>query len=112
MRFASSRLFGDSIGTTTSELSIGVKAHHDPRLQDDMAASRSISTQARGILLGGVGTRSGRFFADDRLVRTVDQDIDCPMRLMVDLFEFRADEMLDTSHYPKFGEVRAVRGFQ
>ena len=29
-------LFGDSIGVSSSELSIGVKAHHDPRLTDDM----------------------------------------------------------------------------
>jgi hypothetical protein len=34
------------------------------------------------------------------------------MQLMVDLFEFRADETFDTSHYPKVGEVRAVRGFR
>ena len=51
-------------------------------------------------LRGGVGADQVRFFVDDRLVRTVDQDINYQMQLMLDLFEFRADETLDTS-YPK-----------
>ena len=106
-------LFGDSIGTTTSELSIGVKAHHDPRLQDDMArVSLDIDASAWHTYSAEWAPDQVRFFVDYWLVRTVDQDIDYPMQLMVDLCEFRADEMLDMSHYPKFGEVRAVRGFR
>lgn len=106
-------LFGDSIGTKTSELSIGVKAHHDPRLEDDMARiSLDIDAAAWHTYSATWAPDQVQFFVDDRLVRTVDQDIDYPMQLMVDLFEFRADETFDTSHYPKVGEVRAVRGFR
>ena len=50
-----------------------------------------------------------RFFVDDQLVRTVDQGVDYPMQLMVDLFEFRTEE---TAAYPKTGEVAAVRGYR
>jgi hypothetical protein len=90
-----------------------VKAHHDPRLQDDMArVSLDTDASAWHTYSATWAPDQVQFFVDDRLVLTVDQDIDYPMQLMVDLFEFRADEMLDTSHYPKVGEVRAVRGFR
>ena len=53
-----------------------------------------------------------RFFVDDRLVRTVNQRIDYPLQLMVDLFEFPEGSRRDPAAYPKLGEVRAVRGFR
>ena len=103
-------LFGDSIGTTTSTLSIGVKAHHDPRVRDDMARIPLNLDASAWHTYAAAWTRDRvRFFVDDQLVRTVDQGVDYPMQLMVDLFEFRTD---DTAAYPKTGEVAAVRGYR
>ena len=106
-------LFGDSIGTVTSTLSIGVKAHHDPRMRDDMARIPAALDASAWHTYGAAWTRHRvRFFVDDQLVRTVDQGVDYPMQLMVDLFEFRADETTDARAYPKTGEVAAVRGYR
>jgi Glycosyl hydrolases family 16 len=103
-------LFGDSIGVATSTLSLGVKAHHDPRMRDDMARI-PLELDATGwhTYAAAWTPERVRFYVDDTLVRTVDQGVDYPMQLMVDLFEFRTDE---TAAYPKTGEVAAVRGYR
>ena len=103
-------LFGDAIGTTTSTVSIGVKAHHDPRMHDDMARiPLELDATTWHTYSAEWTPERVRFYIDDRLVRTVDQGVDYPMQLMVDLFEFRSDE---TTGYPKTGEVAAVRGYR
>jgi Glycosyl hydrolases family 16 len=103
-------LFGDAIGTTTSTVSIGVKAHHDPRMHDDMARiPLELDATTWHTYAAEWTPERVRFYVDDRLVRTVDQGVDYPMQLMVDLFEFRTDE---TTGYPKTGEVAAVRGYR
>jgi hypothetical protein len=103
-------LFGDSIGAATSTLSLGVKAHHDPRMRDDMARI-PLELDATGwhTYAAAWTPERVRFYVDDTLVRTVDQGVDYRMQLMVDLFEFRTDE---TAAYPKTGEVAAVRGYR
>jgi hypothetical protein len=55
-------------------------------------------------------TERARFYVDDRLVRTVDQGLDYPQLLLVDLFEFPVDRERDPAAYPKTGEIAAVRG--
>ena len=51
--------------------------------------SRSSWTQRLACLCRRVGRREPiRFYVDDELVRTVEQRIDYPLKLMVDLFEF------------------------
>jgi hypothetical protein len=99
-------LFGDS----TSTLSLGLKAHHDPRVHDDMARIPVDLDVSAWHTYAAAWTRDRvRFFVDDQLVRTVDQGVDYPMQLMVDLFEFRTEA---TAAYPKTGEVAAVRGYR
>jgi hypothetical protein len=106
-------LFGDSIGTSSSELSVGVKAHHDPRLHDDMArVALDIDASAWHTYSAAWTTEQVRFFVDDHLIRTVEQGFDYPMQLMVDLFEFRTGEAVDPSQYPKVGEIGPVRGYR
>ena len=51
-----------------------------------------------------------RFYVDDDLVRSVEQGVDYPMQLMVDLFEFRSTTT--NASYPKSGDVRAIRGYR
>jgi hypothetical protein len=53
-----------------------------------------------------------RFYIDDQLVRTVEQRLDYPLQLMVDVFEFPEGGERDPAAYPKIGEVRAVRGYR
>jgi hypothetical protein len=106
-------LFGDSIGTTASTLSIGVKAHRDPRLRDDMARIRaSLDATSWHTYAAAWNPQRIRFFVDDQHVRTVEQGIDYPMQLMIDLFEFRPDDTADPGAYPKTGDVRAIRGYR
>jgi hypothetical protein len=105
-------LFGDSIGTSTSTVNIGVKAHRDPRLRDDMTRVRlPIDATSWHTYAVEWNSERVRFFVDDQNVRTVDQGIDYPMQLMIDLFEFRADSAGEPAAYPKTGDVGAVRGY-
>jgi len=104
-------LFGDSVGTETSELSIGVKAHQDPRLRDDMArVTVALDATVWHTYSAEWDATRVRFYVDDDLVRAVDQGVTYPMQLMVDLFEFRP--AATNGSYPKSGEVRAVRGYR
>jgi hypothetical protein len=101
-------LFGSAIGPRRSGVRIGVKAHNDPRLHDDMEeVALDLDAYAAAWTAEGI-----RFFVDDRLVRTVDQCIDYPLQVMVDLFEFPEGSDRDPAAYPKAGEVRAVRGYR
>jgi hypothetical protein len=105
-------LFGDSIGPSSS-LSMGVKAHSDRRLVDDMARVPWPVDAADWHTYAAEWTPEGvRFFVDDQHVRTVAQRIDYPMQLMVDLFEFRPDGAAPPGDYPKIGEVGAVRAYR
>jgi hypothetical protein len=106
-------LFGHAIGPQGSGVRIGVKAHHDPRLRQDMEEV-ALDLDATGWHTYGAAWTPDeiRFFVDDRLVRTVQQRIDCPLQLMVDLFEFPEGPRRDPAAYPKVGEVSAVRGYR
>jgi Glycosyl hydrolases family 16 len=53
-----------------------------------------------------------RFYVDDRLVRTVEQSVDYPQLVLIDLFEFPAVPQRDRTAYPKTGEVASVRGYR
>ena len=100
-------LFGDSIGTRSSELSIGVKAHHDPRLHDDMArVALDVDASAWHTYSAAWTTEQVRFLVDDHLVRTVEQGFNYPMQLMVDLFEFHTGEAVDPLEVPQGGRNR------
>jgi hypothetical protein len=105
-------LFGDAIGPETSVLSLGVKAHHDPRLHDDMVRV-PVAIDATDWHTYAVewGADDIRFLVDDHEVHRVAQAIDYPMQLMVDLFEVSPPAVRDPAAYPKAGHVRSVRGY-
>jgi hypothetical protein len=106
-------LFGSAIGPRGSGVRIGVKAHNDPRLHDDMeeVALDLEATTWHAYAAEWTAERI-RFFVDDQLVRTVHQTMDYPLQVMVDLFEFPAGTDRDPVAYPKLGEVKAVRGYR
>lgn len=106
-------LFGDAIGRTSSTLSIGVKAHHDPRLHDDMArVPRDLDATGWHRYAAAWDATAVRFFVDDQLVRVVEQSITYPLQVMLDLFEFPPSADRDPDDYPKTGDVADVRGYR
>lgn len=106
-------LFGRAIGPDRSGVRIGVKAHHDPRLLEDVEEVTLPIDATDWHTYGAEWTPERvRFFVDDQLVRTVRQTIDYPLQLMVDVFEFPDRPRRDPADYPKTGEVRAVRGYR
>ena len=105
-------LFGHAIREAECEVNIGVEAHHDPRLHDDMATLMLPidATQWHTYGVEWSPDRPGiRFTIDDELVRVVPQQVEYPMQLMVDLFDLTDGGALDPSSYPKTGDVRRVR---
>jgi hypothetical protein len=105
-------LFGNAIGPRQSGARIGVKAHNDPRLHEDMEEVVLDVDAASWHTYSAEWTAQRiRFFVDDRLVRTVSQQIDYPLQLMVDFFEFPIGSDRDLADYPKVAEVQAVRGY-
>ncbi|HEX8518590.1 MAG TPA: glycoside hydrolase family 16 protein [Pseudonocardia sp.] len=106
-------LFGDRIGRERSAVNIGVKAQQDPRLHDDVEfADLPIDAYDWHTYSVAWTPERARFYVDDRLVRTVEQRLDYPMLLLVDLFEFPAGPDRDPAAYPKTGDVAAIRGYR
>ena len=106
-------LFGHAIGAGQSRVRIGVKAHHDPCLHDDMEeVTLDLDAREWHTYTAEWTPDQIRFFVDDRLVRAAYQRIDYPLQLMVDLFEFPASANRETAAYPKAGEVKAIRGYR
>jgi hypothetical protein len=104
-------LFGHAIGPDRAGVRIGVKAHNDPRLTTDVEdVELAIDATDWHAYAAEWDADGVRFFVDDELVRTVEQRLDYPLQLMVDLFEFPETAERDPSAYPKAAEVRAVRG--
>ena len=105
-------LFGNAIGSERSQVRLGVKAHHDPRLTTAMVdlILDLDATQPHTYAAEWDAARV-RFYVDDQLVHTVDQGIGYPQQLMVDLFEFPVSAERDPTHYPKAAEICTVRGY-
>ena len=91
---------------------LGLKAHHDPALTTAMVDLRLDidATQEHTYAAAWDASRT-RFFVDDVLVHTVDQGLDYPLQLMLDLFEFPATDDRDPAAYPRTARVRRVRGY-
>lgn len=106
-------LFGHSVGPGGSRVNIGVKAHHDPALVDDMATvSLDIDATGWHTYAAAWDGQSVDFYVDDAHVRSVEQSPAYPLQLMVDLFEFPEGDDREPADYPKTGAVRAVRGYR
>lgn len=103
-------LFGRH-STRLASINVGVKAHHDPRLRDDMATVElEVDTTDWHSYAVAWDDDGARFYVDDRLVHRSAQRLGYPMQVMVDLFEFPDGPDRDPSAYPKTAGVRLVRG--
>ena len=91
-------------GTTARS---GIKAHHDPRLRDDMAEVTLPFTAHRPhawwVEWGGGRTTIG---CEGRVLRVLDQSPDYPLLLMLDLFEIGPR----TGPYPKTAVLHRFQG--
>lgn len=106
-------LFGHAVGQQRSGVRIGVKAHNDPRLHQDMEdVTLDLDAAAWHTYSAEWTEERVRFFVDEELVRVVPQRIEYPLQLMVDFFEFPQRPDRDPAAYPKIGEVKAVRGYR
>lgn len=104
-------VFGHAVGTATSTVRLGVKAHHDPRLTDEVV-DVPIAADASELLSYEVewDATGARFAVAGQVVHTTTQVLDYPLQLMVDLFEFPDGGVRDPGDYPiraRVGRVQA-----
>lgn len=103
-------LFGDRVGPGGSTVRLGIKAHHDPRLETDLADVRlPIDATARHAYAARWDAGGVRLLVDDESVWTSVQVLSYPLQLMIDLFEF-PDGPRDPEHYPKAAVLRSAEG--
>ncbi|NTW41644.1 MAG: glycoside hydrolase family 16 protein, partial [Cellulomonadaceae bacterium] len=106
-------LFGDAIGPTGSRVRLGIKAHHDPRLRTEVVdVALDIDATQEHTYAARWDARRTVFLVDGAVVATIDQGVDYPLQLMVDLFEFPATGERAAADYPKSALVTAVRGYE
>jgi beta-glucanase (GH16 family) len=106
-------LYGHAVGHPSSTARLGIKAHHDPRLTDDMVdVALDIDATDWHDYAAAWTAEETRFYVDDQLVRVVPQGIGYPLQIMIDLFEFPEDTHRDPAAYPKTAEVAAVRAYR
>lgn len=106
-------LFGTAIGRESSQVRLGVKAHHDPHLRTQMIdLTLDLDATEQHSYAAAWDAERVDLYIDEILVHSVVPGLNYPLQLMVDLFEFPADEERDDAHYPKSAQVVAVRGYQ
>jgi hypothetical protein len=98
----------DAVSASATRARVGIKAHHDPRLTDDMievvvpvGAGQAHTWSARWDAAGVVVSCEGE------AVFTSPQVLDYPMQLMVDLWEIGPRDGADA--YPKVALVHSIR---
>jgi hypothetical protein len=105
-------LFGNAIGPGRSQVRLGIKAHHDPRLTTDMV-DLVLDLDATEPHRYAAAWDAGRvrFWVDGVLVRSLPQGTSYPQTLMIDLFEFPVGPERDPGDYPKSARVHEVRAY-
>jgi beta-glucanase (GH16 family) len=107
-------VFGRDVGARTTRVGLGIHPFGDPTIDDDFEKveipidAREPHTYSAEWLPDRV-----RFYIDDDLVKVVRQSPAYPMQLMLNIYEFAADETArDPGGYPKAFEVDWVRGWR
>lgn len=102
-------IFGDEIDDTGGWVGVGVKAQNDPRLRTDFEKIRVEGdlTAPHDYAVQWSAHRL-RFFIDGRAVKTVEQSIDYPVQLMLDVYELPAPGPRDVSQHPLVFRVESV----
>jgi Glycosyl hydrolases family 16 len=106
-------VFGSEIDDDGGLVGVGVKPQRDPRLSLDFEKVRVAGdlTEFHDYAVEWLPDRL-RFFIDGRFVKQVDQRIDYPVQLMLDVYELPTDARRDTSSHPFVFEVAHVREYR
>jgi hypothetical protein len=106
-------LFGNAIGRESSQVRLGLKAHHDPHLRTQMVdLALDLDATEQHSYAAAWDEERVDFYVDETLVHSVVPGLGYPLQLMVDLFEFPTTEERDDADYPKSAQVVSVRGYQ
>ncbi len=106
-------LYGSAIGSGESLVRLGVKAHQDPRMRDDVIdVAAPIDATAAHSYAAEWDAEHVRLYIDGRLVRELAQGLAYPLQLMIDLFEFPESNQRRSDSYPKTARVHRVRGWE
>ncbi|PJJ72559.1 glycosyl hydrolase family 16 [Diaminobutyricimonas aerilata] len=102
-------VFGRELDARGGLVGVGVHPHHDPRVTDSFRKVRRHDDLSawHDYAVDWAADRI-RFFIDGDLVHTVDERIDYPMQLMLDLFEFPENDDRPADAYPKTASVDRV----
>jgi hypothetical protein len=104
-------LFGDRIGPAGSIVRMGVKAHHDPRLIDEVRDIRLAIDATEPHTYGARWSAEvTEFSVDGDVVMTSEQRLSYEQQLMIDLFEFPSGPGRPAGDYPKTATIHSVRG--
>lgn len=106
-------IFGSEMDADGGLVGVGVKPQNDSRLVLDFEKVRIEGdlTEFHDYAVEWLPGRL-RFFIDERLVKTVEQSIDYPVQLMLDVYELPTDAARDTSSHPLVFEVAHVREYR
>ncbi len=103
-------LFGDLRGPGRSTVRLGVKAHHDPRLVDEVQdVVLPVDTAEPHAYAVRWDARGVTFLVDDAVVMTSAQHLAYDLQLMVSLFELPGNEGRGPGAYPRTASVHHVR---
>ena len=105
-------IFGRDVTPAAAGVGMGVHPFGDPALRDDFGRER-LAFDAREFHTYAAEWTPGRvaFYADETLVKVVDQAPDYPMQLMLGIYEF-PDQAEGALPYPKEFVVDWVRGWR
>ncbi|QIG38827.1 GNAT family N-acetyltransferase [Microbacterium sp. 4R-513] len=106
-------IFGSELDDTGGWVGVGVKPQNDPRLREDFEKIRVEGdlTEPHDYAVEWTPERL-RFFIDHRWVKTVNQTLDYPVQLMLDVYEFPPqDGTRDAAALPHRFRVTSVRTY-
>lgn len=104
-------VFGRTVTGASSTVRVGVKAHHDPRLLDEVLDIPLPMDATRPHAYGARWDASGcEITVDGTVVHRTDQALDYPVQLMIDLWEF-PDPTVEpaAAAYPITATIHQVR---
>ncbi len=104
-------VFGDRVGPAHSIVRVGVKAHHDPRLVDEIL-DVELPIDATGPHTYALrwSASGAEFSVDGQPVLATGQHLGYELQLMIDLFEFPGTDRRSSDDYPKTAIIHSVTG--
>lgn len=105
-------IFGDEIGSDSGVIGVGVHPFFDPDIREDFSKI-TVRSDLSDWHTYSVEWSSNAisFYFDDSCIKVVEQSINYPMQLMLNIYEFTRDKN-STFGYPKEFLVDWVRGYR